>query len=68
MTLDEFIKHAPTTVRELSEKTGVSRMTLFKVIKGYRMKNYDKARAISEATQGIVRIEDLCEPRDGEAA
>lgn len=45
----------------ISEKSGVSLLTLHNVSKGGRMTIYDKAKSISEATGGKVTVQELCE-------
>lgn len=50
---------------KLSEKTKkssyVSALTIENVAGGLRLKRYDKAKSISEATGGDVTIAELCE-------
>lgn len=48
-------------LRELSAKAKVSLLTLQGVERGATMRLYDKAKAVSEATGGKVRIIDICE-------
>lgn len=48
-------------LKSLSERAKVSLMTLAPVERGARMGNYDKARAVSEATGWKVTIPELCD-------
>lgn len=48
-------------LRDLAKKSGVSFLTLQIVERGGKMSNYEKAKKVSEATQGKVTIKDLCE-------
>lgn len=51
-----------TTIRErLASASGVSLVTIANVDNGMRLKNYDKAKALSDATKGSVTTEELCE-------
>lgn len=62
MKLDEFLsKPGAPTARDLAKKSGVSYTTIKAVRKGMVVKLYDIAKAISEATNGRVKIADLCE-------
>lgn len=48
-------------LRDISETSGVSLMTLGGVYRGARMGQYLKAKAVSEACQCQVSIAELCE-------
>jgi len=48
-------------LRNLAELSDVSLLTLQIVERGGQMNNYKKAKAVSEATKGKVKIIDLCE-------
>lgn len=48
-------------LKDLAKKSGVSFLTLQILERGGKMQNYDKAKAVSEATDGKVTIKDLCE-------
>lgn len=51
-----------TAVREeLAAASGVSVVTVNHVDNGMRLKNYEKAKALSDATKGAVTPEELCE-------
>lgn len=49
------------SLREIAEKADVSYTTVKSVRKGMRVKLYDVAKRISEATGGEVSIKELCE-------
>lgn len=46
---------------EVQSKSGVSMLTLRGLVRGMKLKRYDKAKKISEATGDKVSVEDLCE-------
>ena len=46
---------------ELSQRCGVSLLTLQNLERGSRLVNYTKAKAVSDATGGQVTIKELCE-------
>jgi len=48
-------------LKELATKSGVSLLTLQNVERGATMQAYPKAKSVSEATGGKVRVQDLCE-------
>lgn len=48
-------------LKALAERASVSLMTLAPVERGARMGNYGKARAISQATDWMVTIPELCD-------
>jgi DNA-binding transcriptional regulator YdaS (Cro superfamily) len=51
-----------TSVRqELATISGVSFVTVTHVDSGMRLKSYEKAKALSDATGGKVSTEELCE-------
>ena len=58
--------------RTASEPEGPSPRTLpvgsssfaYDPYRGMRLKNYDRAKAISDATEGAVSIQELCEKED----
>lgn len=45
----------------LADATGVSAQTISNVDRGMRLKTYARAKAISDATGGIVTVKELCE-------
>lgn len=47
-------------LKELAKKSKVSLLTLQNVERGGKIKLYDKALAISKATGGKVKVEELC--------
>lgn len=47
-------------LKELAKESGVSLLTLQNVERGGKIKLYDKALAISKATDGKVKVEELC--------
>lgn len=46
---------------ELSKESGVSTQTIANVDRGMRLKTYDRAKALSDATDGAVTVAELCE-------
>jgi len=62
MRLKEYIAESKITLKSLASQAGVSYAQIKAVYAGKIMNRYDKAKAISEATKGQVRVEDLCEP------
>jgi transcriptional regulator with XRE-family HTH domain len=64
-----LVKSEKTTktkvLEKLAEQSGISLLTLQHVERGSTLKLYDKAKKLSEATNGRVKISDLCE--DAEA-
>ena len=48
-------------IREISEKCGVSKVTVENASRGLTLQRYDKAKAISDATDGKVSVAELCE-------
>jgi len=68
MKLDEYFKlDSSLSARELAEKSGVSYTTIKAARKGMKIRLYEVAKAISEATRPapgkkpLVTVEDLCE-------
>lgn len=53
------------TLTELSKAADVSYTTLHKVKGGMRLKRWDIAKRISDATLGEVSVAELCEAPDG---
>lgn len=49
-----------SVVESLADKAGVAYMTLAPVAKGGRLSRYEKARAVSQATDWKVTIPELC--------
>ena len=47
-------------LKELAKKSNVSLLTLQNVERGGKIKLYEKASAISKATEGKVKVEELC--------
>ncbi len=45
---------------ELAVKSGVSLVTVSHCDNGMRLKNWEKAKALSDATKGAVTPEELC--------
>ena len=50
-----------TILKGLAKKSGVSLLTLQGAERGATMRMYDKAKAVSDATDGKVKVADLCE-------
>lgn len=48
-------------LKALSQKCGVSLLTLQNVERGGRMDSYAKAKQVSEATGGKVTVQELCD-------
>jgi hypothetical protein len=48
-------------LKELAKSSKVSLLTLQNIERGGKIQLYAKARAISEATGGKVKVEELCE-------
>jgi len=48
-------------LKTFSEKSEISLQTLQNIARGARMGNYPKAQKVSEATDGEVTIQDLCQ-------
>jgi len=63
MKLHEYVhKNGGTeTLQRISEESEVSMVTLRHVMSGMKLKLYDKAKAISDATRGKVSVAELCE-------
>ena len=62
MNLKRYLEEedAPS-LQELAEKASVSYTTLKSVRRGMRLKTYDVAKRVSDATDGNVTIKELCE-------
>lgn len=67
MTLEEYFqKKGAPSVRQFAKRCGVSYTTVKNVRRGMKVKLYEVAKAISEATKPapekrpLVTIEDLC--------
>lgn len=69
MKLSEYVakevkrqgKNKTAILKELAQVSNVSLLTLQGAERGATMRMYDKAKAVSDATGGKVRISDLCE-------
>ena len=67
MTFLEYVQakkgdgSANKVVTALAKKAGVSKATLYNVLKGMKIKTYTKALALSKATGGKVKVRDLVE-------
>lgn len=55
-------------ITHIFRASGVAYSTVYAAAKGQRIKRYDTARAISDATGGEVTVEDLCGSSSDEAA
>lgn len=71
MTLEQWLKEQLATdpktstravLTKLAKRAGVSMTALTPLAKGGRMGNYDKALAVSKATDWRVTIPELCQP------
>lgn len=51
-------------ISRLSRETGLAYTTVFEAAHGRRAVRYETAKRISEATDGVVTIEEICEPAD----
>lgn len=54
-------KSLPSRRALWDEFEGVSDVTLEKIYAGGKLKNYDKAKAVSDHTGGVVTVKELCE-------
>jgi len=64
MKLNEYMKkHPKLTTAALAAKAKISRVTVSNVCHGLCLTNYHKAKALSEATGGVVTLDDLCGTR-----
>lgn len=61
MTLDDYLKKHRITARDFATTSDVSYNTIKSVRKGMRLKLYEVAKKISDATQNLVTVHDLCE-------
>lgn len=62
MTLDEYVRmRGRGTLTDLCKAADVSYTTLHKIKGGMRLKRWDIAKRISEATLGEVSVAELCE-------
>lgn len=71
MTLSEYLETANKRgeMARLSREARLDYSTVWKIAqRGYRLRDYKKAKALSEATGGQVSIEELCEPVDAAQA
>ena len=58
-TLGSLVTSDHTVVCELSDKSGIGKTTLYKILNGHRLNRYNLAVALSRATGGRVKIGDL---------
>lgn len=69
MRFDEWIRTQPHgTMKRLEHEMRVGYTTLQRLRAGERIRRYDIARRISDATGGAVTITDLCETAPTEQA
>lgn len=68
MTLDEYIKSLVTPARtktavieDLAKASGVSVPSISAASRGAKFRRYDKAEALSKATDRQVTVKELCE-------
>ena len=67
MTFLEYVQakkgqgSANKLITALAARSGVSKATLYNVLKGMKIKTYTKALAVSKATGGKVKVKDLVE-------
>ena len=54
-------KNKTTILKELAKESNVSLLTLQGAERGATMRMYDKAKSVSDATGGKVKVADLCE-------
>ncbi len=67
MLLSEWVeKNGRGSLSRLSRETGLAYTTIFTALGG-KIKRYDVAKKISDATNGAVSVADCCEP-NGHAA
>jgi len=64
VTLNEYIKlRGDGAITDLSERSGISRQTIHSALcRTPSVSKYLVAKALSDATGGLVTIEDLCDP------
>lgn len=55
-------------MKRLERESGVSRQTLHHVITGGKIGSYLVAKAISDATRGVVTVESLCTAQEKKSA
>lgn len=75
MTLKDYVDAAvrdrgvtaTDVLREVAKDSGVSFQTCSTTYRGAVLQRYDKAKAISDATDGLVTIQALCEGTDDES-
>ena len=62
MRLKEYVaEHGHGTIREVADESGISYVTVRNAANGMLIKQYDVAKAISEATGEEVTVAELCE-------
>jgi hypothetical protein len=61
MTLAEYKDLRGKSWQEIADDSGVSLVTVRAVGKGMRLELYSVAKAISDSTDGVVTIKELCE-------
>jgi hypothetical protein len=54
------LTYSKPILEEILIKSKVSMLTLRGLMKGQKLVRYDKAKAVSDATQGKVSVEELC--------
>jgi len=70
MRLDEYVEGKPRgEIARLARDSGLAYATVWNLCHGDRLKTYDAAKRLSDATEGAVSVADLCEPAaPGDAA
>jgi len=62
MRLTEYVRQKGRgSIKQIAEASGVSYQTVRLAAAGMLVKQYDVAKAISDATGGVVDIAELCE-------
>jgi hypothetical protein len=61
LEIEKTGKNKTAVLKDLAKTSGVSLLTLQSVEKGATLRLYDKAKAISQATKGVVSVDELCD-------
>lgn len=61
MTLSEFLKLPDASIRKLAKAAGISRQSMTAIAKGASTPSIETARRISNATGGVVSLQEIAE-------
>ncbi len=64
MKLNDYLKRENISQKKFADKLGIHQQSMYRIIHGINRPDYDNAKAIVEATNGEVTIEELCPPRE----